>query len=173
MQTTAPAPAPITLQPVGVIRSPHRTLQEIPIQPVYAEGVRGQAELLPELSDGLRDLEGFSHIWLVYWFHRASPPRLLVQPYVDDEKRGIFATRAPCRPNPIGFSVVRLVSREKNVLQLEDVDVLDGTPLLDIKPYITRFDQREDARCGWQDDVDEETARGRGSRRRRGKNEQG
>ena len=101
---------------------------------------------------------------LIYWFHKATTTKLVVTPFLDDTPRGVFATRAPCRPNPIGLSVVRLLQREGNVLHLQDVDILDGTPLLDIKPYVTRFDCREGARCGWQDGVDEETARRRGRR---------
>ena len=155
---------PITLRPIGVIHSPHRQAERIPIQPVYARGVPGRAEILPEYLDGLRDLEGFSHLCLIYWFHEASSPQLMVKPFLEDVPRGVFATRACCRPNPLGFSVVRLVRREENVLHLEDVDILDGTPLLDIKPYVTRFDYRENARCGWQDNVDEPTAEIRGRR---------
>ncbi len=155
---------PVTLCPIGVIHSPHQQAERTPIQPVYARGAKGQAEILPEYLDGLRDLEGFSHVCLIYWFHKASSPRLIVKPFLDDTPRGVFATRASCRPNPIGFSVVRLVRREENVLHLEDMDILDGTPLLDIKPYITRFDYRENARCGWQDNVDERIAQIRGRR---------
>lgn len=155
---------PITLRPIGVIRTPHQEAEDTPIQPVYARGIRGRAEILPEYLDGLRDLEGFSHVCLIYWFHKAASPRVIVKPFLDDRPRGVFATRASCRPNPIGLSVVRLVRREENVLHLEDVDILDGTPLLDIKPYITRFDYREGARCGWHDNVDERTAEIRGRR---------
>ena len=161
----------VTLRPIGVIRSPHSKAKATPIQPVYARGVSGRAEILPEYADGLRDLEGFSHIVLIYWFHQAPAPRLIVTPFLEDATHGVFATRAPCRPNPIGFSVVRLVRREANVLHLEDVDILDGTPLLDIKPYVTRFDYREDARCGWHDAVDETTARTRGRREFEGETE--
>jgi tRNA-Thr(GGU) m(6)t(6)A37 methyltransferase TsaA len=131
---------------------------------VYADDIRGEAEILPEFAEGLRDLDGFSHLCLIYWFHKATTPKLVVTPFLDDTPRGVFATRAPCRPNPIGVSIVRLLRREGNVLHLQDVDILDGTPLLDIKPYVTRFDCREGARCGWQDEVDEETARRRGRR---------
>jgi len=154
----------ITLRPIGVIHSPHRRTEETPIQPVYARGIKGTAEIFDEYVGGLRDLGGFSHIYLIYHFHKAKPSRLIVKPFLEDTPHGVFATRAPCRPNPIGFSVVRLVKVEGNVLHLEDVDVLDGTPLLDIKPYIPRFDHREDVRCGWQEGVDEKTAQTRGSR---------
>jgi tRNA-Thr(GGU) m(6)t(6)A37 methyltransferase TsaA len=137
---------------------------DTPIQPVFAEGVQGRAEVLPEYAEGLQDLEGFSHIWLLYWFHQAGPPRLIVQPFLQDTAHGVFATRAPTRPNPIGLSLVRLVRRAGCVLHLEDVDVLDGTPLLDIKPYVPRFDYRADVRTGWLVAVDEQTAQQRGRR---------
>ena len=131
---------------------------------MYARGIRGQVDVLPEYEAGLRDLEGFSHIFLIYAFHQAGAPRLEVVPFLDDEVRGVFATRAPTRPNPLGLSVVRLVSREGAVLYIEDVDILDGTPLLDIKPYVSRFDSREGTRDGWQEQIDEPTARKRGRR---------
>jgi len=155
---------PVTYRPIGVIRSPYTVAHEMPIQPVYTQGATGRAEVLPEFADGLRDLEGFSHVVLIYHFHRAAGVRLLVKPFLEDVERGVFATRAPCRPNPIGFSVVRLVRRDGTVLHLADVDVLDGTPLLDVKPYVARFDHREDVRSGWQDGIDEKTARTRGRR---------
>ena len=154
----------VEYRPIGVIHSPHTNPRETPIQPVYAQGIEGSAEVFPDYADGLLDLEGFSHVCLLYHFHRAPEARLVVKPFLEDTPHGVFATRAPCRPNPIGFSVVRLVSREGNILHLEDVDVLDGTPLLDIKPYIGRFDVRENVRCGWQEGVDEPTAQRRGRR---------
>jgi tRNA-Thr(GGU) m(6)t(6)A37 methyltransferase TsaA len=158
----------IVLRPIGVIRSPHTVPEDTPIQPVFAEGVRGRVELEPEFEEGLKDIEGFSHIYLIFSFDRAGEPRLSVTPYLGDEERGVFATRSPRRPNGLGISLVRLVGREGTVLHIEDVDVLDGTPLLDIKPYIGRYDSREDARSGWQDAVDDETARRLGRRGFRG-----
>ena len=158
----------ITYKPIGVIRSEHLAVEETPIQPVYAKGCKGRAEVSAEFADGLRDLEGFSHIYLIYHFHRAGPARLMVKPFLQDVERGVFATRAPSRPNAIGLSVVELVCREGNVLHLDGVDILDGTPLLDIKPYTAKFDLFETARDGWQDDVDEETAGQRGRRGYRG-----
>jgi tRNA-Thr(GGU) m(6)t(6)A37 methyltransferase TsaA len=158
--------ATITYKPIGVIRTGHTKPEETPIQPVYSEGHAGTAEVFPEFAAGLSDLEGFSHIYLVYHLHKADPPRLRVKPFLQDVERGIFATRSPCRPNPIGLSVVRLVRREGNLLYLDSVDVLDGTPLLDIKPYTAKFDNIQTARNGWQDEVDEKTARQRGSRSR-------
>lgn len=112
----------------------------------------------------MRDLEGFSHVYLIYHFHRSGPARLVVKPFLQDVERGVFATRAPCRPNAVGLSIVELVRREGNVLHLDGVDILDGTPLLDVKPYTARFDRIESTRNGWQDEVDEETARERGKR---------
>jgi tRNA-Thr(GGU) m(6)t(6)A37 methyltransferase TsaA len=152
------------LRPIGVIRSPHTAADRTPIQPSFAAGIPGTAEVEPAYAAGLADLDGFSHIWLIYVFDRAGAPRLTVKPYLEDVPHGIFATRAPCRPNPIGLSVVRLVRREGCTLHLEDVDILDGTPLLDIKPYVARFDVREGVRCGWLDQVDDATAEQRGRR---------
>jgi len=154
----------ITYRPIGVIRSEHVAAEQTPIQPAYAKGCKGRAEVFPEFAAGLRDLEGFSHVYLIYHFHQAGPPKLLVKPFLQDVERGVFATRAPCRPNAIGLSLVELVRREGNVLHLDSVDILDGTPLLDIKPYTAKFDRFETARNGWQDEVDEETARRRGKR---------
>lgn len=163
-QRSADQEARIVYTPIGVIRSGHRVAEETPIQPVYAEGCTGIAEIFPEFLAGLQDLEGFSHIYLVYHFHQVGAARLIVKPFLQDAERGVFSTRAPCRPNPIGLSIVELVRREGNVLHLNGVDILDGTPLLDIKPYTARFDHIETKRNGWQDEVDEETARRRGRR---------
>lgn len=160
--------AVITYNPIGVIRSEHVAVQETPIQPTYAKGCKGRAEIFPEFAEGLRDLDGFSHVYLIYHFHQAGAARLMVKPFLQDVERGVFATRAPCRPNAIGLSVVELVRREGNVLHLDGVDILDGTPLLDIKPYTAKFDRFETSRNGWQDDVDEETARQCGRRGYRG-----
>jgi tRNA-Thr(GGU) m(6)t(6)A37 methyltransferase TsaA len=153
-----------TFRPIGVIRSRHTAAERTPIQPAFAQGCEGRAEILPEFAAGLEGLDGFSHIHLIYHLHRAGPPRLRVRPFLKDAEMGVFATRAPCRPNAIGLSVVELVRREGNVLHLEGVDILDGTPLLDIKPYAARFDRVEGTRDGWQDSVDDDTARRLGSR---------
>lgn len=154
----------IICKAIGVIHSEHVAAEKTPIQPVYAKGCKGRAEVFPEFTDGLRDLEGFSHIYLIYHLHRAPPAKLSVKPFLQDVERGVFATRAPCRPNPIGLSVVELLGREGSILRLDGVDVLDGTPLLDIKPYVARFDCIKITRNGWQDEVDEETARQQGRR---------
>lgn len=156
--------AVITYRPIGVIRSDHLLEEQTPIQPAYASGCTGRAEIFPEFAEGLRDLEGFSHIYLVYHFHRCGPSRLLVKPFLQDVLRGVFATRAPCRPNAVGLSVVKLVRREGDILHLDHVDILDSTPLLDIKPYTAKFDRIDPTRNGWQDEVDEETAGRRGRR---------
>jgi tRNA-Thr(GGU) m(6)t(6)A37 methyltransferase TsaA len=155
---------PVSFQPIGVIRSGHRFAEQTPVQPVYARGCAGRAEILPEYREGLRELDGFSHIILLYHFHRAGPFQMTVRPFIGDRLFGVFATRHPQRPNAIGLSVVRLVSVEEGVLHLEDLDVLDGTPLLDIKPFIPRFDCVEGARGGWTDAVNETNARRRGQR---------
>jgi tRNA-Thr(GGU) m(6)t(6)A37 methyltransferase TsaA len=158
----------IAYKPIGTIHSEHTIAEETPIQPAYAKGCRGRAEIFPEYEEGLRDLDGFSHVYLIYHFHLSESVKLIVKPFLQDVERGVFATRAPSRPNAIGLSIVELVSREKNVLYLDGVDILDGTPLLDIKPYIVRFDCVQTLRNGWQDEVDEETARKRGKRGYRG-----
>ena len=149
---------------IGVIRSPHSRAEDTPIQPTFAKGIPSQVEILPEYERGLRDIDGFSHLYLLYVFDRAEPARMEVTPYLDNQPRGVFATRAPCRPNPLGLSLVRLMRRDGRVLHIEDVDILDGTPLFDIKPYVSRFDTLEGARCGWQDEIDEGTARVKGRR---------
>jgi len=131
---------PIELKPIGTIHSTFKSPQDMPIQPTGARGVRGWVALDPALQEGLRDLEGFSHIFLIYLFHRGGPPRLTVTPFMDDRPRGVFATRAPSRPNPIGLSLVRLVAVRSARLEIVDVDILDGTPLLDLKPYVLAFD---------------------------------
>ena len=157
-------PLSVTFRPIGVIRSEHVAAKQTPIQSAYAKGCKGQAEVFREFASGLRDLEGFSHVYLIYHFHQAGPAKLLVKPFLQDIKRGVFSTRAPGRPNAVGLSIVELVRREGNVLHLDGVDILDGTPLLDIKPYTAKFDLFKTARNGWQDEVDEGTARRRGRR---------
>ena len=128
----------------------------MPIQPTGAAQVRGSVEILPELTEGLKDLDGFSHIILLYHFHRMQGSKLTVVPFMDSQPRGVFSTRAPVRPNPIGLSVVRLLSIEGNILHIENVDILDGTPLLDIKPYVPKFDQHPVDRVGWLEQARDE-----------------
>jgi len=139
----------MNLIPIGIIHSPHQRAEGTPVQAALAAGVKGTVEVFPEYVEGLRDLDGFERIWLVYWFDRASQAQLVVTPYLDTTPRGLFATRAPCRPNPIGLSAVRLLGIASNVLQVEGLDILDNTPLLDIKPYIPAFDAFEAKRIGW------------------------
>jgi tRNA-Thr(GGU) m(6)t(6)A37 methyltransferase TsaA len=154
----------VTLTPIGVIRSEHRDAATTPIQPVCAPGSPGRVDVFEPFVEGLEDIEGFSHLHLLYWLDRAGPARLTVTPYLEDVAHGIFATRTPTRPNPLGLSVVRLLERRGGTLLVEDVDVLDGTPLLDIKPYVERFDVRLSTRGGWTDGVDAETFFRRGTR---------
>jgi len=136
------------MRPIGVIHSPFTDTNQMPIQSSTSEAI-GQVEVYPEFDDGLQDIDEFSHLHLLYVFHCSSGYVLHVKPFLDDHPRGVFATRHPCRPNPIGLSVVRLIERNGNVLEVEGVDMLDGTPLLDIKPYVPDFDIRLDVRTGW------------------------
>ena len=154
----------IVYRPIGVIRSCHTQLELTPIQPVFADGCRGCVELLPEFAAGMKDIDGFSHIYLLYHLHRAPPPHLLVTPFLQDVEHGIFATRTPCRPNPIGLSIVRLLRVDGRNVEVAGIDVLDGTPLIDIKPYTARFDHIMSTRNGWQDDLDDADAQARGRR---------
>jgi tRNA (adenine37-N6)-methyltransferase len=137
-----------TMRPIGVIHSPFTEKTKTPIQPTRSQAT-GQVEVWPEYAEGLQDIEGLSHIILLYVFHRSEEVSLLVKPFLDDQEHGLFATRYPFRPNPIGLSIVRLRSRQDNILEIEGVDVLDGTPLLDIKPYVPDFDVQTDVRVGW------------------------
>jgi len=140
----------IAYKPIGIIHTPFKEPKGVPIQPSAAVGVRGWVELLPKYVLGLKDIKRFSHIILIYHFHLATPGKLIVKPYMDDEEHGVFATRAPSRPNPIGISIVRLLGVEGNVLHIKDVDIVDGTPLLDIKPsYVPEFDIKEVEKIGW------------------------
>jgi tRNA (adenine37-N6)-methyltransferase len=138
----------IIMRPIGLIHSPFAEKDQTPIQASRSQAI-GLVELYPEFADGLKDLEGFSHIYLLYTFHQSTGYTLQVKPFLDDQEHGLFATRYPRRPNPLGISIVRLVARQGNALTVEGIDVLDGTPLLDIKPYVPDFDQREDVRTGW------------------------
>ncbi len=136
-------------RPIGTIHSPFADPRGTPIQSTAGKAVRASVEVFPEYAEGLLDLEGFSHLILLYYFHRAAPYSLTVVPFMDSVPHGVFATRAPARPNPIGISVVRLLERRDNILEIQEVDILDGTPLLDIKPFVFDFDSRRHARRGW------------------------
>jgi tRNA (adenine37-N6)-methyltransferase len=140
---------PIEYRPIGLIHSPFEKPAGMPIQPTGADGIRGTVAVYPEFVPGLKDLDGFSHIFLLYHFHLSGTPELVVEPFLDSHPRGVFATRAPKRPNPIGISVVRLTKIVANILHIENVDVIDGTPLLDIKPYVPAFDHHPVERFGW------------------------
>jgi tRNA (adenine37-N6)-methyltransferase len=139
----------IILKPIGVIHSPFLDVEGMPNQPMGATGVKGTIELNSDLELGLKDLDGFSHIMLIYFFHLSRGYSLHVLPFLDRTPRGVFSTRVPRRPNGIGLSVVRLRGIRGCLLDIEDVDVLDGTPLLDIKPFVPQFDNREVQKAGW------------------------
>jgi tRNA-Thr(GGU) m(6)t(6)A37 methyltransferase TsaA len=141
----------IHFQPIGMIFSPFKDLAGMPIQPTSDLSASGTIEVFPEFVPGLKDLDGFSHLILLYHLHKAGPTKLEITPFLDSQPHGIFATRAPNRPNAIGLSVVELTSIEGGILYVDHLDTLDGTPLLDIKPYIPEFDYRPNARIGWLD----------------------
>jgi tRNA-Thr(GGU) m(6)t(6)A37 methyltransferase TsaA len=139
----------LPIAPIGLIRTPFKHAEGTPIQGVAGKGAQGVVEVLPDLIEGLRDLVDFDRLWLIYLFDRVSEVQLAVRPYLDTAERGVFATRSPARPNHIGLSVVRLLTVEENRLYVVDVDMLDGTPLLDIKPYVPAFDSFEQSNAGW------------------------
>ncbi|MBN2125722.1 MAG: tRNA (N6-threonylcarbamoyladenosine(37)-N6)-methyltransferase TrmO [Deltaproteobacteria bacterium] len=146
---------------IGLLHTPYESKSGVPIQGVFDRDSRGRAEIFEEYAPGLQDIEGFSHLILLYVFDRSKGYELICRPYMEDTRHGVFITRAPRRPNPIGMSVVRLEKREGNILHLAEVDMLNGTPLLDIKPFVPRFDHREEVRVGWM----ERTFRDTGHRR--------
>jgi len=139
----------IEFLPIGIIHTPFMELEGMPIQPPGAAGVKGTVEVFENFRSGLKDLDGFSHIILLYHFHHSHGFNLHVVPFLDSEERGLFATRAPKRPNPIGLSIVQLDKIKDGTLFIRNVDILDGTPLLDIKPYVPEFDVQEKVRTGW------------------------
>lgn len=141
----------LRLSPIGTIRTPFREPTGTPIQPSRAASAPGQIHLHEEYRQALKDLAGFERIWLIYWLHKAIGPKLQVIPFLDTVERGVFATRSPARPNPIGLSAVRLVRVEGLIIDVEGVDIVDGTPLLDIKPYVSEFDSFGKQRAGWFD----------------------
>lgn len=165
MKREGPEGGLVEYTPIGVIHSPCLLPEKTPIQPQFAEDYTGQVEIFPEYTEGLKDLEGFSHIILITHLHRAGAARLIVRPFMEDVDRGVFATRHPQRPNPIGLSTVRLLKIEGAILSIQGVDMLDGTPVLDIKPYVPRFDHLEESRGGWTGAIPEEEARRRGRRK--------
>ena len=151
----------IEIPKIGMIHSPFNELENMPIQPVSAQDAEGEVVLEEKFTAGLKDLDGFSHIYLIYHFHKASRMELEVVPYMDIETRGVFATRSPLRTAHIGLSIVELLAVEGNRLKVRGIDVLNETPLLDIKPYILQFDHREGATSGWMKSSQEEVNRKR------------
>lgn len=149
----------VTFRPIGVIHSPFNSLEDMPIQPTSDAGAPGIVEVFPEFVAGLKDLAGFSHIYLLYHFHSVQQANLVVTPFLDREPRGIFATRAPSRPNPIGLSLVEVVRLEGNLVYVARIDALDGTPLLDIKPYVPEFESPGEVRIGWLEQVRDQVRR--------------
>jgi tRNA-Thr(GGU) m(6)t(6)A37 methyltransferase TsaA len=147
----------IEFSPIGIINSPHTSPEGMPIQPTGAKGISGTVEVFDSFAPGLKDLDGFSHIILLYYFHRSKGYVLETVPFLDTKPHGVFATRAPKRPNPIGLSIVRLNRVDGRVLYVENIDVLDNTPLLDIKPYVPNFDAppnaQTDVKTGWLEDI--------------------
>ena len=146
------------ISPIGVINTPFDDLKGMPIQPSGALEIEGTLVIHPEYEQGLRDLEGFSHIILLYQFHRSTGYDLLVTPFLDTQKRGLFSTRAPRRPNSIGLSIVELTGRDKNLVFVRGIDVLNNTPLIDIKPYVPKFDVRAVTATGWLEKAQKKAA---------------
>ena len=146
----------LIIEPIGVIETPFREPAGTPIQPSRANGAQGRVCIEPRFQAGLQDLAGFERIWLIYWLHKAPESRLLATPFLDTRKRGIFATRVPARPSPIGISAVRLLAVQHGIIEVADVDMIDGTPLLDIKPYVPEFDCYAASKAGWFDESDSE-----------------
>ena len=141
--------AVVTYRPIGIIHTSFKDIAGMPIHPAGAKGVAGRVVVDEAYREGLKDIDGFSHVFLLYHFHLCDGYALQVRPFMDDKVHGIFACRAPKRPNPIGLSIVKLVRVEGSILYIEDVDIVDGTPLLDIKPYVPLFDTATDVRTGW------------------------
>ncbi len=139
----------VTYSPIGTIRSPFYDIKNMPIQPSGASGIRGSIEIFSEFIEGMKDLQDFSHLILLYHFHKVKDYKLVVTPFLDSSDHGIFSTRAPKRPNPIGLSIVKLLEITGNAIQIENVDILNGTPILDIKPYVPEFDEQNSVRTGW------------------------
>ena len=158
-----PGMVPAGIRVIGTIQTPFVEAAGTPIQTVYAQGIEGRILVHEPFVAALDDIEGFERLWLIYWMDRVGPFRPKVIPYRDTREHGLFATRSPSRPNPIGMSVVRLLKREGAVLHVADIDILDGTPLVDIKPYIPGFDAHPVSRAGWFDNpgVDRRQADGR------------
>ncbi len=141
----------IKIKPIGIIRTPYKDPKEVPIQGKFRKSIKGRIMLFPKYRPGLKDIEGFSHLILIYYFHRAKQEKLISKPFLEDELHGIFAIRSPMRPNHIGISIVKLEKVKNGVITFSEVDMLDGTPLLDIKPFISHYDSRKNVKSGWLD----------------------
>jgi len=155
----------LVYRPIGIVESPYASREGMPIQATGGQGVRGRIRVLEEYVEGLQDLDGFSHIILIYHFHLTQETQLVVTPFLDTTPRGVFATRSPNHPNPIGLSTVRLLEVRENTLEIEDLDIVDGTPLLDIKPYVPAFDHRQPERLGWLEKTGQEVNQTRSDKR--------
>ena len=139
----------ITFDPIGIVHSPFNKLEEMPIQPSGSRETRGKLEIYPPYGQALQDLDGFSHLIAIYYFHKSKGWKPIVTPFLDKHEHGLFSTRAPKRPNPIGLSVLKILEIKSNKIFVQHIDILDGTPLLDIKPYVPQFDAAEDVHIGW------------------------
>ncbi len=139
----------ITFNSIGVIHTPFQKLEDMPIQPTGSRGTEGILEIYPDFTTGLQDLDGFSHLYAIYYLHKVAHWKPKVVPFLDIKERGIFSTRSPARPNPIGLSLLEIVEVSAPTVRVRNVDMLDGTPLLDIKPYVPQFEPLENVRIGW------------------------
>ena len=139
----------ITMTPIGIVHSPYKQLKEMPIQGKFKPDVTAYVELKDEYAPGLKDLDGFSHAIIIYYFHESKKEEVLGKPFLEDKEHGIFAIRSPHRPNHIGLSIVKIEGIEGNKLRFSEVDILDNTPVLDIKPYVRHFDARDNTISGW------------------------
>ncbi len=153
------------MKTIGLIRTPFTTLEDMPIQPKGAKRIIGTIEVNEQYVPGLMDLDGFSHVYLLYKFHMVQKTALRVTPFMDTSQRGVFSTRSPLRPNHIGLSLVRLKKIKNNIITVQGIDVLDSTPLLDIKPYIAAFDEVQKSSSGWMQSTKEEVVLKRSDRR--------
>ena len=156
----------IKYRPIGIIHTEFRNKKDTPIQGVFAKDAKGKVEIFPEYAAGLKDIEGFSHLILIYHFHLSDGYSLISMPFLEDQPHGIFSIRHFKRPNPMGLSVVKLEEIKGNILEVSEVDVLDGTPLLDIKPFVPLFDNRSDAKSGWVSNPHLDMARGESGKHR-------
>ena len=149
----------MTLDPIGIINTPYTKLEHMPIQPKGSAGTVGKVIIDEKYTEGLKDLDGFSHVYLIYHFHKTARAELRVIPFMDIEPRGVFSTRSPLRPSHIGISITKIVSIEDNIVTVEGIDILDETPLLDIKPYIPQFDSVREVKTGWMNKSEDDVIR--------------